>query len=358
MRRWIVVVPVLLASALATYLILSKGAPASPAAAPPGIALGGPAKALPVGVVVLRTSPFTEVLTVPGTLTANEEVDIVCEVAGRLTTLSFTEGGRVAKGQTLATVFDADVRARLERARQQLRLDEDRLRRLRLLETSDGVSAQDLDVAAATVAMRKAEVDEAEALASRYTIRAPFAGTVGLRAVSVGAVLSPQTRLTTLRDDASLKLDFSVPERFGTMLRSGTSVDFTVRDAAARRSSTATVYAIEGAVDAGTRTLRVRARVAPNRFLLPGMFADIDFTLASEATAVAVPSEAVVPDINGATVFVVRNGRAQKQAVTLGGRSATHARVLDGLAAGDTVVTTGILQLRNGVPVRARVTSE
>ncbi len=358
MRRWIVIVPVLIASALATYLFLSKGAPPSPAAAPPGGKPGGPAKAVSVGATVLRTASFTETLSVPGTLTANEEVDIVCEVGGRITTLSFAEGGRVAKGQTLATLFDADVRARLERARQQLRLDEDRLRRLRMLETSDGVSAQDLDVAAATVAMRKAEVDEIEATASRYTIRAPFAGTVGLRAASVGAVVSPQSRLTTLRDETSLKLDFSVPERFGTMLRAGTLVDVAVRDAASRRSYKASVYAVEGAVDAGTRTLRVRARLAPDRFLLPGMFADINFTLASEANAIAVPSEAVVPDINGATVFVIRNGRALKQPVMLGGRSATHARVLEGLAVGDTVVTTGILQLRNGVPVTVQVTQE
>lgn len=294
----------------------------------------------------------------PGTLLPNEEVDVVCEVGGRLTSLAFTEGSRVAKGQTLATIYDADVRARLERARQQLRLDEDRLRRLRQLEASEGVSAQDLDVAAATVAMRKAEVDEAEALVSRYTIRAPFSGAVGLRAVSVGAVLSPQTRLTTLRDDTMLKLDFSVPERFGTLVRPGATVPFSVRNAAGRTPYKATVYALDGAVDASTRTLRVRARVKPDASLMPGMFADIAFTLSSEATALAVPSEAVVPDINGATVFVVRHGRAVKQAVEIGGRSATHARVLDGLAAGDTVVTSGILQLRNGVPVQARVTRE
>lgn len=352
--RWIVFICIAAAVALALFFLL-KGAQQTPLVAP---GFAGMPKRVPVQAVVLTPVAFEETIAIPGSIVANEEVTVVLEIGGRITSIGFAEGGRVAKGQVLATVFDADVRARLERARHQYRLDNDKLQRLKKLEPVDGVSAQDLDAATATAAIRQAEVDELEAILSRYTIRAPFGGIAGLRSHAAGAVVAPQTPLTTLRDDSSLKLEFSLPERYGALVQPGTNVQFNVRSAAGTQSHTAIVYAVDPGVDAQTRSMRVRANVRRSPGLVSGMYADVAFRLDADMKAVAVPSEAVVPDINGTSVFVVRNGSALKTLVDIGGRSTTHARIVSGLRHGDTVITSGLLQLRNGLAVEATVVTE
>lgn len=315
---------------------------------------GGPGGPPPVAkAIVVTAEPFTESVQLTGSVVANEAIDVTTEIGGRIVRLGFAEGGRVQRGQLLVKLWDDDLRAKLMKVERQLKLDEDRAKRLQDLKPVDGVSAQDLDVALATVDMRRAEIDELKAQLSRTEIRAPFGGRVGIRSVSEGAVVSPQTRITTLMDDGGLKIDFNVPERFASLVRPGSTLDVTLRGATAPRR--ATVIALDPGLREDTRTLRVRARLQDARDAVAGMFADVKLTLDAEPNAILVPSESIVQDINGASVFVVQGGKAVKRTVTTGGRTASHVRVLDGVAAGDTVLTTGLLFVKKNMPVSVRL---
>lgn len=352
MIRWLSILGIVVLVIVA-FLLWRPSSEAPSSAKGPG-APGGPGGPPPMAKgIVASTQEFTESVQLTGTVVANESVDVTTEIGGRIVRLGFTEGGRVRKGQVLVKLWDDDLRARLAKAERQLKLDEDRAKRLQDLKPVDGVSTQDLDVAMATVDMRRAEIDELRALLSRTEIRAPFDGRVGIRSVSEGAVVHPQTRITTLVDDAGLKVDCNVPERYAAGLRPGSTLDVVIRGANAPRR--AVVIAVDPALREDTRTLRVRARLQDARNVVAGMFADVQLTLDAVRDAVLVPTESVVQDINGASVFVVKDGKAVKRIVTLGGRTPTHVRVLDGVAVGDTVLTTGLLFVKKNMPVSVRL---
>jgi membrane fusion protein (multidrug efflux system) len=351
MDRWAAAIGIVVVAVIAWFLLRPSGSegPKGPAAGP-----GAPGMAAPpvVSAIAAGASPFTETMRLTGTIVANESVDVVSEIAGRVVKIGFAEGGRVTKGQLLVKLWDADLQARLAKAERQLRLDEDRLRRVAALKPVDGVSAQDLDVATATAEMRRAEIDELKAQISRTELRAPFSGRVGIRTVSEGAVIAPQTRITTLQDDAGVKVDLSVPERVATIVRPGTTLQVALRGMEGTRR--ATITAVDPGLRSDTRTLRVRARLADAAGVVPGMFADVELTLDAVANAIMIPSEAVVQDINGASVFLVQDGKAIKTPVELGGRTDTHVRVMHGVKPGDTVITTGLLFVKKNMPVKVR----
>lgn len=357
MVRWIAGIGIVVLAVLAWFLLRPSGVDTRkggvPVGAPAGTPAGAPMAPPSVAAIIAGPSPFQETLRLTGSIVANESVDIVSEIAGRIVKIGFAEGGRVSKGQLLVKLWDADLQARLTKAERQLRLDEDRLKRLALLKPVDGVSAQDLDVATATAEMRRAEIDELKAQISRTELRAPFTGRVGIRSVSEGAVIAPQTRITTLQDDAGVKVDLSVPERVANLVRPGTTLQVALRGTEGTRR--ATVMAVDPGLRPETRTLRVRARLADATGAVPGMFADVALTLQAVDDAIMVPSEAIVQDINGASVFTVKAGTAIKTPVDLGGRTDTHVRVLHGIVSGDTVVTSGLLFVKKNMPVSVRL---
>lgn len=353
MIRWIALVGLVCVLGAGWWFLHSKGA-SDPSRAPaPGGAGGpkGPQLPVPVQGIVLQPTAFAEELSLTGSVLANESVDIVSDISGRVVTIGFQEGSLVRKGQLLAKLWDADLQARLTRARHQRDLDADRLERLKELKPVNGVSAQDYQAAVSALAIREAELSELEANISRTEIRAPFSGTVGLRGISVGAVVSPATIITSLRDESSLKLEFAIPERFASLVGLGSTIPFSIRGSDGAQAGTARVYATESSVDARTRTLRVRADISGRKGIRPGMFADVQLTLHGVRDALLVPTEAVTSDINGSFVYVARAGNAVRTAVELGGRTASQVRVVQGLTTGDTVITTGLLLLRRNTPV-------
>jgi membrane fusion protein, multidrug efflux system len=355
MARWIALVGLILAVGAGWWFLSRKGASDIAGAKTQASASGsrsGPQRPVPVQGIIVQPSAYAETVSLTGTVMANEAVDIVSDISGRIVSIGFAEGSTVKKGQLLVKLWDDDVQARLARARQQRNLDADRLQRLKELRPINGVSDQDFQVAVSTVAIRDAEVAELEAQISRTEIRAPFAGTVGLRSASVGAVLSPATIITSLRDESSLKLEFAVPERFAALVSNGSSIPFTVRGNDGVKAGKATVYATESAVNARTRTLSVRARLEGRTGIRAGMFADVQLTLNGVRDALLVPTESVTSDINGSFVYISRSGTAVRTAVELGGRTASHVRVVSGLVPGDTVITTGLLLLRRNTAVR------
>lgn len=352
LRTILILVAVVAAAGLAVYFLSPSqpSTPSQPTLAP------STSRAIAVNAVVIAPTSFEEKVTLTGSVISNEAVEIRPEISGRVVSVNFKEGQRVTKGQLLVKLFDADLQAQLKKVEQQVKLDEDRVRRLKQIRSVDGVSVEDLETAEATLEMHKAEIEIIKAQITKTAVLAPFNGTIGLRNISVGAVVSPSTVVTLLKDDSQLKLECTVPERYATSIRTGTTISFSVRGGQSPTAYTATVYATDPELDARSRTLRVRANIAATRELLPGMFADVMLNLGTTSDALLVPTESVVVDVKGAKVFVANGGRAREVRVETGTRSQETVRVLNGLAAGDTVLTTGILILKDNMPVKVTVT--
>ncbi|MBP1654231.1 MAG: hypothetical protein H6Q28_787, partial [Bacteroidetes bacterium] len=179
----------------------------------------------------------------------------------------------------------------------------------------------------------------------------PFDGIIGLRYVSEGSYVSPQTRIASLQRTSSLKIDFSVPERYAGIVKPGQTIYFHV--AGSDERATGAIYAVEPKIDPSTRTVMIRARAAnPEGKLAPGAFAEVELVLREIPDAVMIPSQALVPDIEGHKVYVVEGGVARVRRVEIGLRTERDVQIVNGLRAADTVITTGILQLVPGAPVR------
>jgi membrane fusion protein (multidrug efflux system) len=317
---------------------------------------GGPSSSAPMSVdaTVLQPGTIAERLRTTGTLRADEAVALTPEAAGKITDIRFEEGARVQKGQLLVQINDAELQAERRRIEHELALAADRAERQKRLLEEGGVSQEEYDATVNEVEVLKAERQLVEARIEKTKVHAPFTGVVGLRSVSEGAYVTPETQITTLNRLDPLKIDFSVPEKYASRVRAGQSISFQVRGV--DRALTGQVYATEVAVADETRTLQLRARTDnPDRVLRPGMFADVEVTLGTIDDAITVPAFAVTPTLDGQRVFVVENGTAQPRNITLGIRTDSTVQVTDGLALGDTVITSGIQELRAGLPVRVEM---
>jgi membrane fusion protein (multidrug efflux system) len=290
-----------------------------------------------------------KVLTV-GTILSNEEVEIRSEISGKVEKIYFKEGGRVNKDDVLLKINDAEQRAQLARARYRQALAEQEAERKHQLFEKKLSSQEEYDIAVNQLNIAKAEAQIIEAQIAKTEIRAPFGGTIGLRYVSEGSYISPTTRITTLQDYNSVKVDFTVPEKYASLIRQGDKISFSVEGVA--RKFAGTVYAMEAKIDPTTRTLHIRALSPnPNEVLIPGAFANVEVVLKEKETLL-VPSYALIPELKGQRVFVYKNGKAESQSVEIGSRTDEFVEVTHGVQAGDTLITSGILQLRPGMAVR------
>ena len=314
---------------------------------------GGGSSQQPLGVdaYVVQTSAVQDRLFTTGTLRANESVDLTAEAAGKVTSIQFEEGSRVEQGQLLLTVNSAELQAEKQRLEYRLQLVRDRMERQQRLLEEGGVSQETYDQTVNEVNVLESELELVEARIEKTRVRAPFSGTIGLRNVSEGSYISPQTRIATLQSTNPIKIDLSVPEKYSSRLQPGAPISFTVRGS--EETYEGRIYAIEPQIDPNTRSLRLRAR-APNAggALRPGAFADVTVVFDTIEDALTVPSFAVLPELGGQQVFVVRNGMAQPQSVEIGVRTDSTVQVTSGLSLRDTVITSGIQQLRPGLPVR------
>jgi membrane fusion protein, multidrug efflux system len=299
-----------------------------------------------------KQAPLLERITATGTILADEGVELTAESSGIVTALNITEGARVAKGDLLVKINDAELRAELSAARIQVDLARLQSNRQQQLLSSQGASQEAYDLALNELRVRESAIALLEARIQKTEIRAPFDGTIGLRYVSPGAYLTPSTRVATLQSTATLKIDFTVPERYMDRLSTGGEVS--VRVAGLADAFTGSIYAIEPCIDETTRTLRLRARAAnPGGRVIPGAFATVEIPLREIPDAILVPAGAIIPGLNEKTVFVLEEGKAVSRKVETGLRLASDILVLSGLNAGDVVITSGQLQLRPGMAVKA-----
>jgi len=308
---------------------------------------GGSVRVTAVKVVPER---FTEKLAATGSLRAEEGVELQAEINGKVVTVAFQEGARVHRGDLLVKLNDADLKAQLTRAVFRRDLAEIKERRMAKLLTSQSVTDEEYDVAVNDLNVQRAEVALVEAAIAKTEIRAPFEGVVGLRFVSEGAFVNATSRIATLQSLDRMKVDFSVPEKYGPRIKNGTTISFSV--SGLERKFQGEIYAQEPRIDAATRTLQLRALCPVNDGqLLPGTFASVELTLSEIGNAILVPSVAVVPGVSEKYVFVVENGKAVRKSVQLGTRTDSSVQIVDGLKPGEVVITSGIQQLRGGLPV-------
>lgn len=306
---------------------------------------------LNVNAQIVKPHTLTDEIQVSGKLVPNEEVELSFETSGKITDIYFTEGSFVKKGQLLAKVNDSHLQAQLQRLEAQLPLAQDRVYRQKALLQLDAVSKEAYEQVKTELATLNADIDRVKAEIEMTELRAPFDGTIGLRQVSVGSYASPSTIVAKLTNLKPIKIEFSVPEKNANDIKKGTNLEFKVDGKL--HPYEAQVYATESSLDASTHTLSVRA-IYPNENgeLISGRYADIRVKQKEIANAIAIPSEAIVPEMGINKVFVYRNGKAEPTAVTIGIRTDAEVQILDGLQAGDTILTSGTLQLRKGSPVK------
>jgi membrane fusion protein (multidrug efflux system) len=300
----------------------------------------------------VASSPVREEVKTVGTLVANESVRVVPELSRRLVSVEVEEGTQVEAGALLFRLDDADLRAQLAELEIQRDLaarTEERQRALLEYEKK-ALSQQAYDQALAELRALEAQIDVLRVTLSRTEIRAPFRARVGLRRVSEGAWVTPETLLTTLQDTSRLKVDFTLPERYAGRVAAGQPFRFGVTGR--REIFSGSVVAVEPAIEAQSRSLLVRGIAEnPSGALLPGAFVSVELPIERDAEGILVPAQAVVPSATGHSVFVLRDGRAELQEIEIGLRTRDAVEVLRGLAVGDTLLTTNLLRLRPGQPV-------
>jgi membrane fusion protein (multidrug efflux system) len=351
MRKPLPLILVLLAVLVALKFTVFAGPRKSPMGGP---GRGGPPKALKVNGLVVAPKPLDQEVRGVGTLLANEEAVLHPEISGKVQSIAFREGSAVAKGALLVKLVDTDYQAQLAKLESTLKLNRDQAERQRKLLALNGVSQQEVDEALHQVTATESDIAYTRALIAKTEIRAPFAGVVGLRDLSVGSTVDKSDVVVTVQQLDPMKLDFTLPEKYASMVVVGAPVTFTVEGVLGEQS--AVVTAIEPKIDPETRTVRVRARAENDgRRLFPGVFARVNYRLARDERALLIPTDAVVPVLKGKKVYVVRGGVAVSQPITIGVRTEREVEVLTGLQVGDTVVTTGLLQMRDSVKVDVKV---
>lgn len=305
---------------------------------------------LPVRAMILNPTSLDNRILASGTVLPDESVELSSEASGKITAIYFREGERVRKGDLLLTINDADLQAQLQRLKYQEDLLVEREFRQRKLLEKEAVSQEVYDQALADLNTNRAEIQLVEAQIYKTRIKAPFDGIIGLRGVSEGSYVTPNTRIASLVKMQPVKIEFSIPEQYASDVNPGNKISFTI--GSTEESYEAYVYAIEPMIDQSTRTLRLRA-IHPNDDLkiIPGSFATVELVLKTYEQALTIPTEALVPLLGSQMVYIYKNGMAEPMEVQTGLRNSSMIQITSGLNSGDTLITTGILQLRKGMAV-------
>lgn len=324
--------------------LVDKERPSSPSIMPPGN------QSLNINAMVLKPETLKDVFRPKGVLLPDEEVDLIFEISGKITQINFKEGSFVNKGQLLAKVNDALLQAELKKMEAQLPLAQERVYRQRTLLDKDAVSQEAFETVTTELDKLKADVELVKARIAQTELRAPFSGMIGLRMVSEGTYASPQVVVSKLTKISPLKIEFSVNERHVNKIGDGTKLNFTVDNDLSTYS--ATVYAIETTLEGNTLTLKARAIYNnPGGKLKPGRYANIEIQLSEITNTLIIPSIASIAEMGQDIAYTYKNGKAHRVVLTKGLRTASSVQIVEGLNIGDTLLTTGVMQLRDGMNV-------
>lgn len=315
--------------------------------APPKINVNG---------VVVQFTNVTKSVFASGTLLGDESVELKSEISGRIIKMNLNEGSKVSKGDLLLKLNDNDLIAQLNKAKERLKLLELTESRQRQLYEKQGISRQDYDIAVSEFATQKAEIEYLKAMIERTEIRSPFNGVIGLRYISEGAYITPATEIASLQKIDYLKIDFSVPQKYFNKIQKGSSLTFRVPPDS--KEYKVDVYAIEPKIDELTRTFRLRGKFSNyGKNLIPGSYAEVDIVTDDNPNSIMIPSIALMPDLESEFVFVSVGGKAVKKNVRTGTRNTEQIEIVSGLNPGDTLLTSGLMQIRTGSEVIVTITN-
>jgi membrane fusion protein (multidrug efflux system) len=341
---------ILVVAGLALIKIFFLSPKKSDTAGAPSVPGGSKLPTMVTGYILKSESLDNEVYS-SGTISANEEAELRPEVSGKIVMMNITEGSRVQKGDLLVKINDADLRAQLKKLELQVALSEEKeVRQRKLLEIS-GISKEEYDIALNQLNVTRADLENMNAQIAKTEIRAPFNGVLGLKKISEGSYITPSTLVVTMQQIDPIKVDFSIPEKYMDKIKKGDKVLFSVQGL--DNTFTANIYAIDPKIDLATRTVQLRALASNNNGkIFPGAFAKVQLVLSQNQSALMVPTESIIPVLKGQKVYLYKGGKVQEQMVETGLRTPTKIEIVKGLQAGDTVIVTGVMSLKQGAPVK------
>ncbi|MBQ6872114.1 MAG: efflux RND transporter periplasmic adaptor subunit [Bacteroidales bacterium] len=314
------------------------------------IVKGRGGRTLNVNAIVAKPQSVSDEILINGSILPDEEVDLSFETSGKIVEINFKEGTFVNKGQLLAKVNDRPLQAQLQKLTSQVKLAEDRVYRQSLLLKKDAVSQEAYEQVKTDLAKLEADIELVKANIEQTELRAPFDGVIGLRGVSVGSYASPSVVVAKLTKISPVKVEFAVPERYTDDIKIGANVVFSLTGEV--EQFRAKVYAKESKIDPVTHTLTVRALYDNrNGASLAGRYATVKLEKQRIDDAIVVPSDAIVPEMGVDKLFLYKSGKAQPVDVIAGLRTDKDVQIVRGINMGDTVIVSGTLQLRTGLPV-------
>jgi membrane fusion protein (multidrug efflux system) len=301
------------------------------------------------GYVIVPTQ-LSELRNTTGTLRPDEEVDLSFETSGKIVKINFIEGTRVKKGDLLAKINDRPLQAQLEKLLAERKLSEEKEFRQKSLLNKDAISQESYDQIQTDVQSIKADINLIKARISETELRAPFDGIIGLRNLSEGSFATSSTKIAPLVKIKPLKIEFSISEKYTSEIKIGYPITFKI--VGSDKIYSASVYAIEPKIDLELKTIVLRALYPNNdEELKSGRYAAVTLELSRMENTISIPTEAVIAEMEGEKVYIYKNGKAQTVKITLGLRTESKIQITNGLKFGDTLLITGIMQLRQNMPV-------
>jgi membrane fusion protein (multidrug efflux system) len=292
----------------------------------------------------------SNVLQVVGSLLADEEVQLMPEIQGRVVAIQFEEGAHAKKGDLLLKLHDAEYKAQYQRLQASLNLKKETEQRNKNLLEKGAISQETYDLSFTDLQMNEAELAVVQEQINKTEIRAPFDGKVGLRRISLGQIISPGTVICSIQKIDKLKIDFSIPDKYSSWIKTGQSVAFTVDGM--KDTFEARVMAIEPKIDETTRNMQVRAMVNNLQYkLYPGTFVRVSFNAIDKHDAVFVPTQSIVPVFKGQKLYVVSGDSVLERKVKTGTRNEAMVEITEGLSAGEEVVVGGVIYMRQGTKI-------
>lgn len=304
-----------------------------------------------ITVYVIKPEVLENNIKASGTIFSDMETQLKPEIAGRIIKINFRDGAQVKKSQLLVKLNDADLQAQLKKLKVMEKLySEKEIRQNKLLKLG-GISIEEYDNTLSQLQTTQAEIELLKVQIDKTEIKAPFEGVIGLRNVDEGQYVTTSNIIASLQKLNTVKIDFSIPEQYAKLISLNEAISFTVKGSAEKFKGE--IAAIEPKVDLSTRTVMVRAK-SPNakNKLIPGSFAEVELSLQKTNNALMIPTEAVIPILKGQKVFIYKSGKAKEQKIITGIRTENKIQVTEGIAEGDTIITSGIMQIKDGDEVK------
>ncbi len=304
-----------------------------------------------ITIYVVKSEVLENNIKASGTIFSDMETQLKPEISGRIIKINFNDGARVKKSQLLVKLNDADLQAQLKKLKVLEKLYSDKENRQNKLLKLGGISTEEYDNTLSQLQTTLAEIELMKVQIDKTEIKAPFEGVIGLRNVDEGQYVTTSNIIASLQKLNTVKIDFSIPEQYAKLISVNESISFTVKGSIGKFKGN--IAAIEPKVDLSTRTVLIRAKSQnPKNELIPGSFAEVELSLRKINNAIMIPTEAIIPILKGQKIFIYKSGKAKEQKIETGIRTENKIQVLNGITVGDTIITTGIMQIKDGDEVK------